>query len=60
MVELVQILEQFIGSYGFPIACCAYMMITMNKTLEKNTESTNNLCSLISMLLDREGINNEQ
>ena len=59
MLEYIQIVEQFIGSYGFPIVCCAYMMITMNKTLEKNTESTNKLCDLISKLLDKEGINNE-
>lgn len=34
-------ISQLIGSLGFPIVCCGYMMLKMNKTIEKNTEVTN-------------------
>lgn len=52
-------LGQIIGSYGFPAFCCIYMMTTVNKTIEKNTETTNHLCKLISMLLTKEGVDVE-
>lgn len=37
----VNAITQLIGSLGFPIVCCGYMMLKMNKTIEKNTEVTN-------------------
>lgn len=43
-------ITQLIGSLGFPIVCCGYMMIKMNKTIEDNTKVTNNLCNLILQL----------
>ena len=42
-------ITQLIGSLGFPIVCCGYMMIKMNKTIEDNTKVTNNLCNLIQL-----------
>lgn len=44
-------ITQLIGSLGFPIVCCGYMMIKMNKTIEENTKVTNKLCSLILQLI---------
>ena len=44
---------QLVGSVGFPIAACAYMMIKMNKSVEENTKVTNKLCNLIGLLLSK-------
>lgn len=49
----VEMLSQMIGSLGFPIICCGYMMITMNQTLKADTEATKQLASLIQRLLDK-------
>ena len=46
-------LVQLVGSVGFPIAACAYMMIKMNKTVEDNTKVTTKLCNLIGLLLSK-------
>lgn len=44
-------ITQLIGSLGFPIVCCGYMMLKMNKTIEKNTEVTEATYELIKALL---------
>lgn len=44
------VISQLIGSLGFPIVACGYMMITMNKSLKDNTEATNKLATLVSKL----------
>ena len=48
----VTIITQLIGSLGFPVVCCGYMMIVMNKTLKENTTATNNLVNLVEKLID--------
>lgn len=53
-MDWLQTLSQLIGSLGFPIVCCGYMMFTCNKTVQQNTESTNELCLLIREFLKRE------
>lgn len=53
-------LTQLVGSLGFPIVCCGYMMITNNKTLKENTEAVNSLKETLKLfLLQKEGDNNE-
>ena len=47
----INMISQLIGSLGFPIVCCGYMMITNNKTLRENTEATNKLVILIEKLV---------
>ena len=47
----VGVITQLIGSLGFPIVCCGYMMLKMNKTIEKNTEVTEATYDLIKALL---------
>lgn len=49
----VTALTQVIGSLGFPIVCCGYMMVTMNKTLTANTKATQDLSAVVQRLLDR-------
>lgn len=48
-------LVQFVGSIGFPIVCCWYMMTTMNKTLSANTEATNGLRTVVEKLIMKFG-----
>lgn len=51
----ISVISQLIGSLGFPIVCCGYMMITNNKTVKENTEATNKLIVLIEKFLEKEG-----
>lgn len=44
------VISQLIGSLGFPIVACCYMMVTINKTLKENTEVTNKLATLVAKL----------
>ena len=44
------VLSQLIGSLGFPIVACGYMMISMNKSLKHNTDATNKLATLVAKL----------
>lgn len=39
----VSTLSQLIGSLGFPIACCIYLIYTNNKTAEKHAEEVEKL-----------------
>ena len=49
----VNILTDLINNVGFPIVVCGYVMIKLNKTVEKNTEATNNLVLLVTKMLSR-------
>lgn len=49
----ISVITQLIGSLGFPIVCCGYMMIKMNKTLEENTKQTEKVGQLIDLLMKR-------
>ena len=55
----ITMISQLIGSVGFPIVCCGYMMIVCNKTVQENTKSTNELCNLIKEFLLTKGNKNE-
>lgn len=52
-------LTQLIGSLGFPIACCFYMMTTMNKTLSANTDATNSLRIVVEKLITKFGVDDK-
>lgn len=41
-------LAQAIGSVGFPIVMCVYMMSTSNKAVAANTEATNSLKEVVA------------
>ena len=51
-MELAEIM-QYVSSVGFPIACCVYMMTVNNKTVQKNTEATNKMTSVMEAVLAR-------
>ena len=42
---------QLVGSLGFPIVACGYMMVTNNKTLKELTTAVNSLTSAVQILL---------
>lgn len=48
----INMISQLIGSYGFPIVVCVYMLTTMNKTVQANTEATNHMVDLMKHVLD--------
>ena len=50
-MELYELLLNFINTCGFPIVCCGYMMITMNKTLKENTKAVDKLTILVDKLI---------
>lgn len=41
-------ITQLIGSYGFPIVCCIYMVYSFNKTKEKDNETIENLSKIVN------------
>ena len=49
----VSTLSQLVGNLGFPIVMCGYVMVKLNKTVEKNTEATNNLVLLVTQLVGK-------
>ena len=49
----IETITQLVGSLGFPIICCGYMMITMNKTLKADTEATAKLATLVENLIEK-------
>ena len=49
----VNVITQLIGSLGFPIIACGYMMVKMNQTIEQNTKMVHHLCDLVSNLIER-------
>lgn len=48
----INAITTLIGSLGFPCAVCIYMMVTMNKTIQANTEATNHMVKLMQNVLD--------
>ena len=46
---------QLVGSLGFPIVACGYMMVTNNKTLKELTTAMNALTSAVQILLHDSG-----
>lgn len=57
-MELAEIIGT-ISQVGFPIAACIYMMVVNNKTVEKNTEATNKMISVMETVLARLSGNHE-
>lgn len=55
----MQELTQLISTLGFPIVCCGYYMLKMDKTLSENTKATQEISRLISLLLERDKEKNE-
>ena len=55
----INAITQLIGSYGFPIICCAYMMTTFNKTIQSNTTALKELSTIITQFINREGAKHE-
>lgn len=53
-MDAVDTITQVISSLGFPIAVAWYMMTKMNSTMEKMTESLNNLTGLINSIKEKE------
>lgn len=46
-------IAQFIGSYGFPIVACAYMMVVNNKSVKENTIATNKMVTLMERVIEK-------
>lgn len=59
-MEDITMITDLIGSYGFPIVACLYMMISCNKTVNKNTEATNKLITLFEVFMQKAGCMNEE
>lgn len=51
-MENMTIFTDMIGNYGFPIVACLYMMFSCNKTVNKNTEATNELITMFKMFIE--------
>lgn len=49
----VTALMDSIGSMGFPIAMCIYLITTLNKTLDANTKATEKLVTLVGTLVNK-------
>lgn len=46
------VISQLIGSLGFPIVVCGYVLVRLNKTVEENTKSTNQMVALMRQVLE--------
>lgn len=55
----INALTQLIGSVGFPIVMCGYMMLSNNKTLEKLTDVISNNTTMLSRVLERLGLDED-
>lgn len=44
----INTLTQLIGSVGFPVVMCIYMMVVNNKAVSANTEATNALREVVA------------
>ena len=53
-MEFPELLD-YIAQNGFAIAACIYMMVVNNKTVQKNTEATNKMISVMESVLARLG-----
>lgn len=49
----INVIMTAIGSVGFPIVMCLYMIITFNKTLDKLNDQMLALSTRLDTLLDR-------
>ena len=51
----VNAIMQAVGSVGFPIVCCLYLITTMQAELKELRETINNNTLVIQKLIDRMG-----
>lgn len=42
-----------VGSLGFPIVACGYMMVINTKTVKENTAATNKMVTLMERVLEK-------
>lgn len=55
----INAISQLIGSLGFPIAMCSYMIMVVNKSLKENTIITNKMVNLLEELTRKVGVENK-
>lgn len=59
-MENITSITQLIATVGFPIVMCLLMGYYIVSTIKENTETMNNLCNKLDILLDRIGRENEE
>ena len=66
-IETVNVLGQFLASYGFPIVACGAMFWYINKQTDvhkeetaKMTEALNNNTTILTRILDKLGVNSDE
>lgn len=59
-METITNITQLIATVGFPIVMCLLMGYYIVSTIKENTETMNNLCNKLDILLDRIGRENEE
>lgn len=52
----ISAITQLIGSVGFPIACCLYMMVVNDKTIKQLTEAVNALTESLHIIMTKNDI----
>lgn len=48
----IEMIVQLIGSLGFPIAMCIYMMYSNNKTIKELTDTINSNTTVMKQILE--------
>ena len=59
-METITNITQLIATVGFPIVMCLLMGYYIVSTIKENTETMNNLCNKLDILLDRIGREEEE
>lgn len=59
-METITNITQLIATVGFPIVMCLLMGYYIVSTIKENTQTMNNLCNKLDILLDRIGRENEE
>lgn len=59
-MENITSITQLIATVGFPIVMCLLMGYYIVSTIKENTQTMNNLCNKLDILLDRIGRENEE
>lgn len=59
-METITSITQLIATVGFPIVMCLLMGYYIVSTIKENTQTMNNLCNKLDILLDRIGRENEE
>lgn len=59
-METITSITQLIATVGFPIVMCLLMGYYIVSTIKENTETMNNLCNKLDILLDRIGREEEE